>query len=173
MLQHVESDHQVDRAVTEGQCTRVAPHHAQPAVARHLGAVRAVLDSHGAPAGVAQHPRVAATRRPDVDRDAGPEAPELAAQQVASLGVPPVRVLEFGELPDLGSLQRRDSLPEGAACSASSCRSPTEQDVLPLFLGRLRAVLDEMGGAHEVLVVDHGGRDDTPTLPAQARLDWP
>ncbi len=48
-----------------------------------------------------------------------------------------------------------------------------EQDVLPLFLGRLRAVLDATSGAYEALIADDGSRDDTPTLLHPARLDWP
>jgi dolichol-phosphate mannosyltransferase len=48
-----------------------------------------------------------------------------------------------------------------------------EQEVLPLFLPRLRAVLDGLGTPYEVICVDDGSRDGTCTVLAQAREQWP
>ena len=48
-----------------------------------------------------------------------------------------------------------------------------EADVLPLFVERLRPVLDGLGTSYEVLVVDDGSRDATPVLLERFRRDWP
>ncbi|WP_298751410.1 glycosyltransferase family 2 protein [uncultured Serinicoccus sp.] len=48
-----------------------------------------------------------------------------------------------------------------------------EQDVLPLFVQRLRPVLDGLGLDYEVLVVDDGSADATPVLLQRARHTWP
>lgn len=48
-----------------------------------------------------------------------------------------------------------------------------EEDVLPLFVERLRPVVDGLGVPYEVLVVDDGSRDRTPILLQQHRPDWP
>ena len=48
-----------------------------------------------------------------------------------------------------------------------------EQDVVQLFVDRLRPVLDSLGREYEVLVVDDGSRDTTPALLDKARRDWP
>ncbi|MFI7587029.1 glycosyltransferase family 2 protein [Spongisporangium articulatum] len=47
-----------------------------------------------------------------------------------------------------------------------------EQDVVELFVARLRPVLDDLGRTYEVLVVDDGSRDTTPALLEKARRDW-
>ena len=47
-----------------------------------------------------------------------------------------------------------------------------EQDVVDLFVGRLRPVLEALGRDYEVLVVDDGSRDTTPALLDKARRDW-
>lgn len=52
-----------------------------------------------------------------------------------------------------------------------------EEQVLPLFLGRLRPVLDSLqtsqGVAYEVVCVDDGSTDATPALLMAARDRWP
>jgi glycosyltransferase involved in cell wall biosynthesis len=48
-----------------------------------------------------------------------------------------------------------------------------EEAVIPLFVARLRPVLDALGRAYEVVVVDDGSRDTTPALLEKARRDWP
>ncbi|MGK5683729.1 glycosyltransferase family 2 protein [Actinoplanes sp. URMC 104] len=48
-----------------------------------------------------------------------------------------------------------------------------EQDVLPLFAGRLRPVLDGLGVPYEVLTVDDGSRDATPAVLEGMRHAWP
>lgn len=48
-----------------------------------------------------------------------------------------------------------------------------EEDVLPLFAGRLRPVLDGLGRPYEVLVVDDGSRDATPAVLERMRRAWP
>ena len=48
-----------------------------------------------------------------------------------------------------------------------------EQAVIPLFVARLRPVLDDLGREYEVVVVDDGSRDTTPALLEKARRDWP
>ncbi|MBZ4496874.1 glycosyltransferase family 2 protein [Dermacoccus sp. Tok2021] len=47
-----------------------------------------------------------------------------------------------------------------------------EEDVLPLFVERLRPVLDEMGVAYEVVCVDDGSADATAVLLQRYRRDW-
>lgn len=48
-----------------------------------------------------------------------------------------------------------------------------EEDVLPLFVERLRPVVDGLGASYEVLVVDDGSRDRTPVLLQRHRHTWP
>lgn len=48
-----------------------------------------------------------------------------------------------------------------------------EQEVLPLFVERLRPVLDATGADYEVLAVDDGSRDQTPVLLQRFLRDWP
>ncbi len=48
-----------------------------------------------------------------------------------------------------------------------------EEAVLPLFAERLRPVLDGLGTAYEVLVVDDGSADATPVVLQRLRRDWP
>ncbi|WP_139722248.1 glycosyltransferase family 2 protein [Serinicoccus chungangensis] len=48
-----------------------------------------------------------------------------------------------------------------------------EQDVLPLFVQRLRPVLDALEVDYEVLVVDDGSTDATPVVLQRARHTWP
>lgn len=48
-----------------------------------------------------------------------------------------------------------------------------EADVLPLFIERLRPVLDGLGEAYELVAVDDGSRDATPVLLQAARRTWP
>jgi dolichol-phosphate mannosyltransferase len=51
-----------------------------------------------------------------------------------------------------------------------------EEAVVPLFVARLRPVLDDgrlAGRRYEVVVVDDGSRDTTPALLEKARRDWP
>ncbi len=47
-----------------------------------------------------------------------------------------------------------------------------EEAVLPLFLRRLRQVLDALNQHYEVVVVDDGSRDDTPGILDRARKSW-
>ncbi|HEY0695370.1 MAG TPA: glycosyltransferase family 2 protein [Kribbella sp.] len=48
-----------------------------------------------------------------------------------------------------------------------------EEDVLPIFFARMRPLLDGLGAAYEVLVVDDGSRDRTAELLSAAAADWP
>ena len=48
-----------------------------------------------------------------------------------------------------------------------------EEDVFPLFVQRLRGVLDPMGITYEVVAVDDGSGDSTPVLLQRYRRDWP
>ncbi|SDZ40284.1 dolichol-phosphate mannosyltransferase [Micromonospora pattaloongensis] len=48
-----------------------------------------------------------------------------------------------------------------------------EEAVLPLFAVRLRATLDELGEAYEVVAVDDGSTDATPAVLAGLRRGWP
>lgn len=48
-----------------------------------------------------------------------------------------------------------------------------ESDVLPLFVDRLRPVLDQLGATYEVVAVDDGSTDDTATQLQRIRRTWP
>lgn len=48
-----------------------------------------------------------------------------------------------------------------------------EEDVLPIFVARMRPVLDGLGVSYELLAVDDGSRDRTAALLAAAQQDWP
>lgn len=48
-----------------------------------------------------------------------------------------------------------------------------EEQVLPLFLDRLRPVLDALGVSYEVVCVDDGGTDRTAGLVMNAQRRWP
>ncbi len=48
-----------------------------------------------------------------------------------------------------------------------------EADVLPLFVERLRPVLDGLGEPYELVAVDDGSKDATPVLLQAARRTWP
>ncbi|GAA4981246.1 glycosyltransferase family 2 protein [Pseudonocardia tropica] len=48
-----------------------------------------------------------------------------------------------------------------------------EEDVLPLFVERLRPVLDGAEVDYEVVVVDDGSRDGTPVLLSRTAREWP
>lgn len=48
-----------------------------------------------------------------------------------------------------------------------------EEDVLPIFLSRMRTALDELAVSYEVIAVDDGSRDDTARLIESARAAWP
>jgi glycosyltransferase involved in cell wall biosynthesis len=48
-----------------------------------------------------------------------------------------------------------------------------EQDVLPLFVERLRPVAEGWGVSYEVLCVDDGSGDATPVLLQRLRREWP
>jgi polyisoprenyl-phosphate glycosyltransferase len=48
-----------------------------------------------------------------------------------------------------------------------------EEAMVPMFVERLRPVLDGLGTSYEVVVVDDGSRDTTPALLEKARRDWP
>ncbi|MGN6161885.1 MAG: glycosyltransferase family 2 protein [Marmoricola sp.] len=48
-----------------------------------------------------------------------------------------------------------------------------EQDVLPLFVERLRPVLDGLATTYEVVAVDDGSRDLTPALLHRFHREWP
>lgn len=48
-----------------------------------------------------------------------------------------------------------------------------EEAVIPLFVERLRPVLDGVGETYEVVAVDDGSRDATPVLLERFRREWP
>jgi dolichol-phosphate mannosyltransferase len=48
-----------------------------------------------------------------------------------------------------------------------------EEEVLPIFLDRMRPLLDGLDVRYEVLVVDDGSRDATASLLIAAAVDWP
>ena len=96
------------------------PQGGQPALGGDACALGAVLQRGGPPAQVAQHPGVAATGGADVQRRARAEPAQLTGQQVPALAVPPVRVLELGQLAHLGCFHRRASCQaRWWACSAA------------------------------------------------------
>src|SRR5262245_29282557 len=47
-----------------------------------------------------------------------------------------------------------------------------EEEVLPMFFGRMRPLLDGLGIPYELLVVDDGSRDKTAPLLLEAAKDW-
>jgi hypothetical protein len=47
-----------------------------------------------------------------------------------------------------------------------------EEDVLPIFVERMRPVLDSLGISYELVVVDDGSRDQTAALLTAAARDW-
>lgn len=48
-----------------------------------------------------------------------------------------------------------------------------EEEVLPLFVSRLRATLDQLQTPYEVVAVDDGSKDATPVLLQRFRREWP
>ncbi|MEV8376894.1 glycosyltransferase family 2 protein [Kribbella sp. NPDC056861] len=48
-----------------------------------------------------------------------------------------------------------------------------EEEVLPIFFERMHPLLDGLGIAYEVLVVDDGSRDKTAALVTEAAATWP
>nr|WP_281358813.1 glycosyltransferase family 2 protein [Flexivirga aerilata] len=48
-----------------------------------------------------------------------------------------------------------------------------EEDVLPLFVDRMRPVLDGLQADYEVVAVDDGSKDATPVLLQRFLRDWP
>ena len=48
-----------------------------------------------------------------------------------------------------------------------------EEDVLPMFIARMRPVLDGLDIDYELLVVDDGSRDRTAELITEAKAGWP
>jgi polyisoprenyl-phosphate glycosyltransferase len=48
-----------------------------------------------------------------------------------------------------------------------------EEEVLPIFFERMHPLLDGLGIAYEVLVVDDGSRDKTAALVTEAAAKWP
>jgi dolichol-phosphate mannosyltransferase len=48
-----------------------------------------------------------------------------------------------------------------------------EQDVLPLFVARLRTTLDGLDAPYEVVAVDDGSKDETQALLSGFRSGWP
>lgn len=48
-----------------------------------------------------------------------------------------------------------------------------EEAVAPLFVARLRPVLDALDVAYEVLAVDDGSRDATPVILQRSHREWP
>ena len=48
-----------------------------------------------------------------------------------------------------------------------------EQEVLPLFVERLRPLAEAWGVRYEILCVDDGSRDATPVLLQRLRREWP
>jgi glycosyltransferase involved in cell wall biosynthesis len=48
-----------------------------------------------------------------------------------------------------------------------------EEDVLPIFVERMRPVLDSLRISYELVVVDDGSRDQTAALLTVAARDWP
>ncbi|MGD8199897.1 glycosyltransferase family 2 protein [Ornithinimicrobium sp. W1679] len=79
---------------------------------------------------------------------------------------------------------RRPGATPGAAAPVTDARDVTptlsvvvpmfnEAEVLPLFVERVREVLDGLGEHYEVVAVDDGSRDATPVLLQAARRTWP
>ena len=68
---------------------------------------------------------------------------------------------------------RRDGDDGGAPTLTVVVPMYDEEAVVPLFVERLRPVLDGIGERYEVLAVDDGSRDATPVLLERARREWP
>lgn len=67
----------------------------------------------------------------------------------------------------------RASIPAGGVDLSVVVPMYNEELVVPLFLDRLRPVLDGLGLAYEVACVDDGSRDQTATLVREAMAQWP
>src|SRR6476620_2805454 len=48
-----------------------------------------------------------------------------------------------------------------------------EELTIPIFLARLRPVLDGLGVSYEVACIDDGSRDNTAALIREAIIEWP
>jgi hypothetical protein len=109
VLEDVERHDEARRTRTHRQVAGVRTNRVQAPVPRHPGAVRVVLQGQRPPAVRAQHPRVTARGRPDVQGTSGRDArlgqpAQFPRQQRSALAIPPVAVLQRGELADLQNI---------------------------------------------------------------------
>jgi len=112
VLQHVEPDHQIEVPLANGRSRASAWIAASPRPRRSRGLGRVVGGDRRPPAGF-EHPAVAPTGRPDVQRPPrSPQPAQFAIQDRAPLPMPPVPVLERHMLANLQRVHAR-MLPTG------------------------------------------------------------
>jgi hypothetical protein len=104
VLQDVEGHHQVEAGRGDRQPGGVTADHRDRPFRADLRAVGAELQRRDLPAQPLQDPGVTAAGRTDVHGSAGGQIGDRASQQASPLAVPPVPVLERGQLADLGRL---------------------------------------------------------------------
>ena len=104
VLENVIGHHQVHRRWAYRQRSCIATKHGQTAITSDFGAIDAVLQGDRPPAQTLENSGVAAARSADVQCQPRPQPTYLLGQQVPTFPVPPVPVLELGQLPYLDAL---------------------------------------------------------------------
>ena len=176
VLEHVEGDDHVNRRIGHRQSPCVRLQDGKSAVLSDRRAGRLVLERDGVQTKVSKYLRVTAAGGAQVERDfstspvrqdIGKEIPE----QYSPLAIPPMLPFDLGELADLGNLHTTPFCLEEAALLSVVVPVFNEQDVLALFEERARLVLDGLRSDYEVLVVNDGSLDETPSSCATCSRD--
>src|SRR5690606_25626547 len=107
VLQHVESSDEVEGLVGHGELLGVCPDHLQSPLMGDVGTLRGELQREHPPPEPLQHPGVATTGRADVQPIAWREVTDSLVQQVPTLAIPPMVVLQLDELADLCAFHAR------------------------------------------------------------------